>query len=125
MLTSRSQPELPPQSSPKRKPAPPTFARPFDYAFSSDVHMTTFKNITSNDLMAHAARNGPTSGLPIMDNDTLNDVRMETARAGGTMVKSGLQLWELELIESPEVKRKATVAQLCVANICGARCGQC
>jgi hypothetical protein len=45
---------------------------------------------------------------------TTGDVRMETAR-GATTYKRGaaLQLWEKELIESPEVKRKATVAQLC------------
>lgn len=78
--------------------------------------MNTAKNLTSKDIMAHAMRSGPKSGLPIMDNDTLSDVRMDTARAGGTTVKPGLQLWELELIESPEVKRKATVAQLCEGN---------
>ncbi|TFY63480.1 hypothetical protein EVJ58_g3243 [Rhodofomes roseus] len=39
------------------------------------------------------------------------DIRMETAKAGAT-VKQGFQLWERELIESPEVRRKATVAQL-------------
>ena len=117
MLTSRSQPELVPPSSPKCNPAPPAFKRPpVGYAYSSDVHMNTAKNLTSKDIMAHAVRSGPKSGLPIMDNDTLSDVRMDTARAGGTTVKPGLQLWELELIESPEIKRKATVAQLCEGN---------
>lgn len=45
---------------------------------------------------------------------TLGDVKMETAR-GTTWKKTGpnLQLWERELVASPEVKRKATVAQLC------------
>lgn len=44
----------------------------------------------------------------------MGDVRMETAR-GTYSKKSGpnLQLWEKELVESPEIKRKATVAQLC------------
>ncbi|KZT68829.1 kinase-like protein [Daedalea quercina L-15889] len=37
---------------------------------------------------------------------------METAKAGATVKQNGFQLWEKELIESPEMKRKATVAQL-------------
>jgi cell cycle protein kinase DBF2 len=43
------------------------------------------------------------------------DVRMETAR-GGTTIKqqAAFRLWERELLESAEVKRKATVAQLCM-----------
>ncbi|KAF8584970.1 kinase-like protein [Ramaria rubella] len=74
--------------------------------------MNTAKNLTLRDIKMHTARNGPTPGLPIMDNNTLNDVSMETAKLGGTTLKAGLRLWELELVESPEVKRKATVAQL-------------
>ncbi|QRV76893.1 AGC/NDR protein kinase [Ceratobasidium sp. AG-Ba] len=42
---------------------------------------------------------------------TLNDVHMDTAR-GGTRKGAGLQLWERELLNSPEVKRKAVVAQM-------------
>ena len=42
-----------------------------------------------------------------------DDIQMETARAGTTMRQGGLQMWERELLESPEIKRKATVAQLC------------
>ncbi|KAG9087094.1 hypothetical protein FRC06_002729 [Ceratobasidium sp. 370] len=42
---------------------------------------------------------------------TLNDVHMETAR-GGTRKGAGLQLWEREILNSPEVKRKAVVAQM-------------
>ena len=39
-----------------------------------------------------------------------NDVHMKPA----TTIRRGvLQLWERELVDSPEVKRKATVAQLC------------
>ncbi|EIN13270.1 kinase-like protein [Punctularia strigosozonata HHB-11173 SS5] len=37
---------------------------------------------------------------------------MDTARQGTTLKPGGFQLWERELIDSPEVKRKATVAQL-------------
>jgi hypothetical protein len=44
-----------------------------------------------------------------------NDIYMETARVA-TTVKQGVvfQPWEKELLESAEVKRKATVAQLCM-----------
>lgn len=42
-----------------------------------------------------------------------DDIRMETARGGATIKQSGFQVWERELLESSEVKRKSTVAQLC------------
>lgn len=74
--------------------------------------MNTAKNLTVKDIKMHTTYSGPSPGLPIVDNNTLHDVRMETAR-GGTTIKSGFQIWEMELLESPEVKRKATVAQLC------------
>jgi hypothetical protein len=42
------------------------------------------------------------------------DIHMQTARPEQTQSKSQVfQLWERELLDSPEVKRKATVAQLC------------
>lgn len=44
---------------------------------------------------------------------TLNDVHMETARGGTTRKGAGLQLWEREKLNTPEVKRKAVVAQMC------------
>ena len=45
---------------------------------------------------------------------SIKDVHMETLKPGTTIKRGGLQLWEREIIESPEVKRKATVAQLCM-----------
>ena len=42
-----------------------------------------------------------------------DDIRMETARGSATVKKTRFQVWERELLESSEVKRKATVAQLC------------
>lgn len=42
-----------------------------------------------------------------------NDIIMETARSGTTLKNNKFQLWERELLESPEVRRKSTVAQLC------------
>jgi cell cycle protein kinase DBF2 len=59
---------------------------------------------------------GPISGLPqaISKFSTRDDIRTETAKAGTTTMKQGgLLLWERELLNSSEVKRKATVAQLC------------
>lgn len=41
------------------------------------------------------------------------DIAMETARGSGTTKRRGFKGWERELLESPEVRRKATVAQLC------------
>lgn len=45
----------------------------------------------------------------------LEDVRMMTMRnevGGGQGGPPGLKAWERDLVESPEVRRKATVAQL-------------
>lgn len=42
-----------------------------------------------------------------------DDILMETARGGATIKQTGFQVWERELLENGEVKRKATVAQLC------------
>ena len=47
------------------------------------------------------------------------DIHMETFKPQSTAKKSGLQLWERERLEAPEVRRKATVAQLC-AFLCPA-----
>lgn len=53
-----------------------------------------------------------TAKLPLDRND---DIYMETARVA-TTVKQGVvfQPWEKEHLDSAEVKRKATVAQLCM-----------
>ncbi|CAE6486692.1 unnamed protein product [Rhizoctonia solani] len=58
-------------------------------------------------------------GLPNTDQDvhmltaklTIDDVHMDTARTG-TRKGAGLQIWEREVLNSPEVKRKAVVAQM-------------
>lgn len=64
---------------------------PSKWRDSEDVHMQTAKGWDSD------------------------DVRMETARGyqSSTTRAPPLKLWERELLESSEVKRKATVAQLC------------
>lgn len=70
-----------------------------------DIHMDTAKGITLGLQDIHMG----TARSPWND-----DIQMETARGGGTTMKrAGFQMWERELLESPEIKRKATVAQLC------------
>ena len=73
------------------------------YGGLPDIHMNTAKGMTVPATDIHMAT---TKGV-----DT--DIRMETTKAGTTVKQNGFQLWERELIESPEVRRKATVAQLC------------
>ncbi|KAF8641542.1 hypothetical protein AX16_009919 [Volvariella volvacea WC 439] len=70
--------------------------------YLKDIHMETAKGIAPADVRMHTAK-------PLSLND---DVRMETARGAGATLKQGFQLWEKELLGSPEIKRKATVAQL-------------
>lgn len=90
-------------------PSPPFSS---SYAVDTDIHMNTVKN-TIKDIHMQTVRNA-IAGLPFPSSNTLNDVKMETSKAGGTTVRNKFQLWELELLETPEVKRKATVAQLCM-----------
>jgi len=75
----------------------------------SDIHMETAKGLPSlhsyGDVHMATAK-----GLDTQTTDS--DVHMETAR--GPKQGAGFQLWEKELLESPEIKRKATVAQLCM-----------
>ncbi|KAF8439478.1 AGC/NDR protein kinase [Boletus edulis BED1] len=70
-----------------------------------DVHMDTTKAITVGLRDIHMSTSKG-------DHSWNDDVSMNTAKAATTMKPSGFQLWERELLESSEVKRKATVAQL-------------
>ncbi|THG97893.1 hypothetical protein EW026_g4205 [Hermanssonia centrifuga] len=76
------------------------------YGRYNDIHMNTAKGglpaYTNRDIHMATAKG------------TLHpDIRMETARGGDvTIKKEGLKEWERELLESPEVRRKSTVAQL-------------
>jgi cell cycle protein kinase DBF2 len=80
-----------------------------DYTSSyyRDIHMDTAKGLTAmqgyGDIRMATAK-----GHAFND-----DILMETARGGATIKQTGFQVWERELLESGEVKRKATVAQLC------------
>ncbi|TEB26289.1 AGC/NDR protein kinase [Coprinellus micaceus] len=73
-----------------------------------DVHMDTAKGVPSSnysDIRMNTAR-------PFGDAKP-DDVRMETARGGAaTLRQNKFQPWERQLMQSPEVRRKATVAQL-------------
>lgn len=72
-----------------------------------DVHMATAKGLTSmqsfNDIRMGTAKGS-----------VGDDVRMDTVKGGTTFKQGGAKVWERELLDSPEVKRKATVAQLCM-----------
>lgn len=73
-----------------------------------DIHMDTTKGITIGlrDIHMSTAKG---------DHGRKDDITMDTAKAATTMKPSGFQLWEREFLGSPEVKRKATVAQLCAS----------
>lgn len=75
-----------------------------------DIYMDTAKGITMGLRDIHM---GTARGDHPHWND---DISMDTAKNATTMKQTGLKLWERELLESSEVKRKATVAQLCTGS---------
>ena len=111
MLTEK-QPQDPPAVSSKSKDTQTVLASSVRNALSpqkenvkGDVYMATVKSYNSlPDIRMATAKGGFT---------IRNDIHMETISGTMTVKQGGLQLWERELIEAPEVKRKATVAQLC------------
>ncbi|KAF5377285.1 hypothetical protein D9615_006467 [Tricholomella constricta] len=76
-----------------------------------DVHMETAKGLPATLGGSYVdVHMGTAKGMTIGGG---HDVMMETARGGTTVRQGGAQqLWERELLESAEVRRKATVAQL-------------
>jgi cell cycle protein kinase DBF2 len=71
--------------------------------YPQDIHMDIRTNKSSAVV-----------GLPDVLMATLsNDTITETPRPGTTFKNGRFQLWERELLESSEVRRKSTVAQLC------------
>jgi cell cycle protein kinase DBF2 len=80
-------------------------------SYYRDIHMDTAKGLTSMQNFGDI-RMATAKGHLLQD-----DIRMETARGATTLKQGGFQVWERELLESSEVKRKATVAQLCMSNI--------
>ncbi|KAG2023673.1 AGC/NDR protein kinase [Coprinopsis cinerea AmutBmut pab1-1] len=81
---------------------------PEQQSFYKDIHMETAKGAPTmssyNDVRMGTAK--AFSANP-------DDIRMDTARGSGTTVRaSKLKPWEAALVQTPEVKRKSTVAQL-------------
>jgi hypothetical protein len=78
------------------------------FPYYRDIHMDTAKGLTTSMGSFADIRMGTAKDVTLND-----DIRMETARGASTLKQSGFQMWERELLGSSEVKRKATVAQLC------------
>lgn len=77
---------------------------------TQDAHMATYRppaGATPADLRMPQQHGGSAREI--------EDIRMMTSRRtlGTANGDVGLKPWERELVESQEVKRKATVAQLC------------
>lgn len=70
-----------------------------------DIHMNTAKGLT---VGVPDIRMATAKGMT-MD----KDIYMDTAKANTTIKQGNFKVWEKELLDSPEVRRKATVAQLC------------
>jgi hypothetical protein len=91
----------------QQQAAPPSSSSLAD----ADVRMATYKPPPGSaaDVRMQTAARGQAG------QEYLEDVRMMTSR--GTVGGAGLKPWERELAESQEVKRKATVAQLCESDL--------
>ncbi|KAK0464804.1 AGC/NDR protein kinase [Armillaria novae-zelandiae] len=76
----------------------------FSYYRDRDIHMDTAKGLPISGFDIHM---NTAKGLTFSD-----DINMQTAKGTSTIKQPGLQLWERELLDTAEVKRKATVAQL-------------
>ncbi|KAF8151996.1 AGC/NDR protein kinase [Mycena galopus ATCC 62051] len=108
MLNSKPPPSQSPSIPQSTRPASPTKAvsglpQATPHSHYRDVHMDTAKGFTAAgfpDVRMATAKAFP------------SDIMMETAKGGKTMKAGGFKIWELELLDNPEVKRKATVAQL-------------
>ncbi|KAH7911840.1 AGC/NDR protein kinase [Hygrophoropsis aurantiaca] len=75
-----------------------------------DIHMDTAKGITLGlrDIHMGTARGGANWN----DDIRMDTAKLDTTRNATTVKQNSFQMWEREFLESPEVKRKATVAQL-------------
>ncbi|KAK7468416.1 serine/threonine-protein kinase dbf2 [Stygiomarasmius scandens] len=79
-----------------------------DYSHYRDIHMDTARGLPPSSAGLADIHMLTAKGLTISD-----DIRMDTAKGGtGTIRQAGLPLKDREILESSEVKRKATVAQL-------------
>jgi hypothetical protein len=85
-----------------------------------DVHMQTMKNTVNPAMLKQLASVPTSSGLPVatrpapaLPSRMMEDVHMKTQRNETKAERGVLQPWERELLESTEVRRKTTVAQIC------------
>lgn len=85
-----------------------------------DVHMQTMKNTVNPAMLKQLASVPGHSNLPVATRPApalparmMEDVHMKTQRNETRTERGVLQPWERELLESAEVRRKATVAQIC------------
>ncbi|KAF9261855.1 AGC/NDR protein kinase [Marasmius fiardii PR-910] len=92
-------------AKPPRSPTKQISGLPSQRDLFDDIHMNTAKGLPSDVRDIHmSTAKGYTLG---------NDIRMDTAKGSvSTIRQSGLPLKDREILESGEVKRKATVAQL-------------
>lgn len=77
---------------------------------NDDVTMHTYKNQLHQPVAKnpyHYLKSG--QAQPVAHQE---DVRMRTAKVE-TQKPRGLEAWEREVLEKPEVQRRATVAQIC------------
>ena len=81
------------------------FRRDKYYEGLPDVHMDTVKGATS--------KWGSRSDIHKGAIPTYKDIRMETARMDPTKKMGGLNARDRLRMEDPEIRRKATLAQLC------------
>ncbi|ESK95587.1 agc ndr protein kinase [Moniliophthora roreri MCA 2997] len=89
-----------------RSPTKQISGLPSERDYYQDIHMNTAKGLppsNSNDIRMNTAK-----GYTFAD-----DIRMDTAKGtASTIRQAGLPLKDREILDSSEVKRKATVAQL-------------
>jgi cell cycle protein kinase DBF2 len=110
-LTPSLAPMISNRANPPSSPTKPTSGLPEQENNSSyyrDIHMDTAKGLPSSMHNYSDIRMGTAKPFTTKD-----DITMNTARGGATAKQIGFQTWEKELLESSEVRRKATVAQLC------------
>ena len=102
---------------------------------NEDVHMQTMKNTINPAMLKSLATLPPPSKVQqavanpyaVQRNGQglgSEDVHMKTTRPEPRIEKErSLELWEREMLEKAEVRRKATVAQICgCLNPCGMEC---
>ena len=114
-------------ASPAPAPAPvqtnyqavalPVQRAPHAEVWSEDVHMQTLKDTIDPKMLKQLSNITAPPSKVAMNGFTSNggseDVHMKTHAKSMSKSERGLSTWERQLLESPDTKRKATVAQIC------------